>query len=607
MNPMEITKKHTIDFTRIFDILAYQGEKYPNHHALNAYSRDQWQGYSIEEIQHKVDVISSWFVREGYSKGEKIIFMPIMGNPAWMMLDFACQQVGLISVPVHPISRTEEFEAILTETEARLIITADTDLFEKVGVIIKKLNIDVAVHHLLQDVAGYFEPLRLPDMTSEESVKLQAMKKSVADDDIFTILYTSGSSGVPKGVLLTHRNVVHNIKAILTLLPLEPGQRVLSFLPFSHIFERTTSYAYMAFGVSLYFSQNKESFAHDFKTVQPVFCTSVPRVLEKMYDFMQEQLLHKNIFKKKLIQWSMAVGKRYGTGGPMRLWFIIQLFFARVLVLNQWRHMLGGKIRYMAVGAASLRPEIGRLFSAAGINIVEGYGMTETAPIIAMNRYEPGLNRFGTVGMAIPGLEIKIDEPNADLEGEILVKGPNVTQGYFKRPELTQEVFTRDGWFRTGDIGKWEHQRFLKITDRKKDIFKTSAGKYIAPMPLQNYFGGSPFIQRCLIIGFQRPFVTALIVPHFPILEAWCIKEGIHWTSPAFMVHNIKVRAKLQEEIDRLNSELPNFQHIRDFVLCHEEWTVENGEITTTLKPVRHLLVEHYKPAIEKMYIETSS
>ena len=358
----------------------------------------------------------------------------------------------------------------------------------------------------------------------------------------------------------------------------------------------------MAFGVSLYFSHDKESFTHDFKTVQPEFCTCVPRVLEKMYDFMQELSLDKNMLKKNLIKWAMAVGKNYQFSGRRRPLYATKLFIARLLVLRQWRSMLGGKIKYMVVGAASLRPEIGRLFSAAGIQVVEGYGMTETAPLITMNRFEPGLNRYGTVGITIPGIEVRIDEPNEEKEGEILVRGPNVMQGYFKKPSLTKEAFTEDGWFRTGDIGTFVHQRFLKITDRKKDIFKTSAGKYIAPLPLQNHFTQSPFIQRCLIVGFQRPFVTALIVPHFPILEAWCAAENIHWTSPQFMVHNIKVRAKFQAEVERLNEELLNFQRVRNFVLCHEEWTIESGEITNTLKPVRHLLVEHYKAEIEKMY-----
>jgi long-chain acyl-CoA synthetase len=402
--------------------------------------------------------------------------------------------------------------------------------------------------------------------------------------------------------VLTHQNIIHNIKAVLTLLPLEPNHRVLSFLPFSHILERMACYSYMAFGVSLYFSQRKESFADDFKTVRPYLCTSVPRVLEKMYDFMEEQSMQRSWMKRKLITWAMQVGKQYGDGGRIKLLFGFKLFFARMLVLSRWRKKLGGKIRYMVVGAASLRPEIGRMFTASGIHVIEGYGMTETAPLITINRYEPGLNRFGTVGMTIPGIEVKIDEPDEKEEGEILVKGPNVMSGYFKRPELTQAAFTEDGWFRTGDVGKFVNNRFLKITDRKKDIFKTSAGKYIAPQPLQNYFKESPFIERCLIIGFQKPYVAALIVPHFEVVRAWCEQEGIHWTAPQFMVHNIKVRAKFQQEVSKLNESLENIEQVKNFVLCPEDWTTERGELTNTLKPVRQKLMSNYESEIEKMY-----
>lgn len=599
---MEIIKRPFSDFSRIFDILQYQKEKYPNPEALNAFSSNKWQPVSIQEIQDRVDAIACWFINNGYTKGEKIILVPIMGSPEWMILDYACQQLGLITVPVHPTSRSEEIEVILTETEAKFCITADEGLYNKFISLAEDRRMNILIHHLEPDKEGYFQPTQLTKALPEELDALNKIKKDITEDDILTILYTSGSSGTPKGVVLTHRNVVHNIKAILSLIPLEPGQRVISFLPFSHIFERATCYTYMAFGVSLYFSHDKESFTHDFKTVQPEFCTCVPRVLEKMYDFMQALSLDKNIFKRNLIKWAMAVGKNYEYSGRLRPLYSTKLFIARLLVLRQWRNMLGGKINYMVVGAASLRPEIGRLFSAAGIQVVEGYGMTETAPLITMNRFEPGLNRYGTVGLTIPGIDVRIDEPNEEQEGEILVKGPNVMQGYFKKPSLTKEAFTEDGWFRTGDIGTFVHQRFLKITDRKKDIFKTSAGKYIAPLPLQNHFAQSPFIQRCLIIGFQRPFVTALIVPHFPMVEAWCATENIHWTSPQFMVHNIKVRAKFQSEVDLLNEELPNFQRVRNFVLCHEEWTIESGEITNTLKPVRHLLVEHYMAEIEKMY-----
>jgi long-chain acyl-CoA synthetase len=589
---MAITRKPSSDFTRIFDILSYQRKKYPNATALNAFESGRWKGYSIEDIQRSVDLISCWLISNGYTKDDKIIFVPVIGNPGWVMLDFACQQIGVITVPVHPTSAHSDIDLILTETEPKLCIVADQELCKKFEGSAEKVSIDNLEAFLQKATAG---------TNDEIQSKLTEIKSTILPSDILSILYTSGSSGVPKGVILTHNNIIHNIKTILTLLPLEPQHRVLSFLPFSHILERMACYGYMAFGVSLYFSQSKESFAHDFNTVRPFFCTSVPRVLEKLYDFMEEQSMQRNWVKRKLITWAMHVGKQYG-GGRIKLWLGIKLFFARILVLRQWRKKLGGKIRYMVVGAASLRPEIGRMFTASGIHVIEGYGMTETAPLITINRYEPGLNRFGTVGMIIPGIDVIIDEPNENQEGEILVKGPNVMVGYFKRPELTHAAFTEDGWFRTGDVGKFVQQRFLKITDRKKDIFKTSAGKYIAPQPLQNHFVKSPFIERCLIMGFQKPYVTALLVPHFEVLKSWCLQEDIHWTSSQFMVHNIKVRAKLQQEVDKLNEPLPNIEQVRNFVLCAEDWTTERGELTNTLKPVRQKLMSNYESEIEKMY-----
>ncbi|HQQ98508.1 MAG TPA: long-chain fatty acid--CoA ligase [Cyclobacteriaceae bacterium] len=590
---------HTHDFARVFDIPAYQASRYPNNQALNERKDGQWQATSVSMLQQRVDAVSAALIEEGYIPGEKILIIPVMGSIDWVVLDLACQQIGMIVVPIHPTARAEEFHLILTETEARCWVSADETLYQKFQAFAPDFQHS---YHLITAGDRYFKPLLANTTDADSLSRVRERMNTISDSDIFTILYTSGSSGKPKGVQLSHRNVVHNIKSILALLPLESGNRVLSFLPFSHVFERTTCYAYLAFGTSVYFSERKETFAQDFHSARPLFCTSVPRVLEKMVEYLEEEMVRHNVIKKKIIQWAMSIGKKYQHRRNPGLTYRLQLVMARLLVLRKWRRQLGGSIRYIAVGAASLRPEIGRLFSAAGILVVEGYGMTETSPIITMNRYEPGLNRFGTVGLALPGIEIKLEEMNEEGEGEILVKGPNVTSGYFRQEALTREAFTEDGWFRTGDVGRWEHQRFLKITDRKKDIFKTSAGKYIAPLPLQQHFCTSPFIQRCLIIGFQRPFVTALLVPNFAHLELWCQEQDIHWTSPTFMVHNIRVRAKYEESIDLLNGELPNHERIRNFVLCHEEWTTENGEITPTLKPVRHLLMEHYKNDIEKMY-----
>jgi long-chain acyl-CoA synthetase len=597
---MQVTRKPSDNFTRLFDVLAYQLAKYPNEKALNTSENGGWKSYSIQEIIQRVNYLSCWFIRNGCTRGQKIILAPVAGSPAWMIIDFACQQVGLVTVPIHSNSTASDLDLIITETECSLCLAADRSIYDTILDSAQRTESKARVHHLDSTREGYFEALNEKE-SNNELEKLASLKESISPDDLVTILYTSGSSGTPKGVMLSHNNIAFNIKAVLMLLPLEPHYRVLSFLPFSHILERMACYSYLAFGVSLYFNSSKETFVDDFKTVRPHFCTSVPRVLEKMYDFMLEQMVKRNFVQRNTIRWALNVGKQYSSG-KIRFIYLLKLTIARWLVLGQWRKKLGGKIRHMVVGAASLRPEIGKLFSAAGIQIIEGYGMTETAPLIAVNRFEPGLNMFGTVGLIVPGVDVKIDSPSETGEGEILVKGPNLTQGYFKRQELNSEVFTSEGWFKTGDVGMFVKGRFLKITDRKKDIFKTSAGKYIAPQPLQNHFNKSPFIQRCLIIGFQKPFVTALLVPHFEILQAWCLQEGIHWTSPQFMVYNIKVRARMQQEIDTLNEVLPNIERIKDFVLCHQDWTLESGELTPTLKPIRLRIMDHYKSEIEKMY-----
>jgi len=402
--------------------------------------------------------------------------------------------------------------------------------------------------------------------------------------------------------MLTHRNLVCNIKSILTLLPLQPQQRVLSFLPYSHIFERTSSYTYMAFGLEIYFSQGIDNLTSDFTSVRPFFCTTVPRTLEKMYDYLLQQKEGKNKLKKILISWAMTLGEKYPDNQKPGVFYSLQLLVARILVLNRWRKGLGGQLRFMVVGAAALRAPIAKLFSAAGIRMLSGYGMTEASPYIATNRPEPGLNRFGTVGIPVPGVEIRIDNPNENGEGEILIKGPNIMKGYFKRPEMTAETFTEDGWFKTGDVGKMVDKRFLSLTDRKKDIFKTSSGKYVAPQPLEILFTTSPFIVQCLVLGFNQPFVAAVLVPNFPMLKSWCDDQGIHWTSPPFMVHNIKVIQMFQQEVDRLNDTLQGFERVRKFILSDEEWTVESKDLTASFKPRRKKLLEKYKTEIDKMY-----
>jgi len=584
-------------FIRVFDILSYQKNRFAQEAAINTYVDKKWNPTSIASLIKTVDNVSCWLINKGLKKGDKVAIMPNQGNLDWLVIDFACQQLGVIIVPLHPTYSSQGVEFIIKEAEISFIVITDSALNTNV-------NTNSALNVFTIE-PGYKNSISLAYSyapSKEEIKKLTHSKKSIGEDDIFTIMYTSGTSGKPKGVILTHKNMVSNILFTLAAFPLESSKKVMSYLPFSHILERSACYAYLSCGANIYFVRSKETFLADFQSARPYFSTSVPRVLEKMYAHLQEHALAHNLLKRHIVQWAINTAQDYNKHKKKSILLTFKLFFARLLVLNKWKNQLGGKLECMVVGAASLRPEIARMFSAANIRIREGYGMTEASPLISLNRFSPGLNRFGTVGIPIPAMGLKIDNQDKNGEGEILIKGPNVTQGYFNRPDLTKESFTKDGWFKTGDVGQLIDGQFLKITDRKKDIFKTSAGKYIAPQPLENKLQSSLFILQSLIIGFGRPYVIALIVPDFTMLKEWCIQKEIHWTSPTYMIHNIKVREKLEQEVSIINQELPNYEQIRKFVLCNEEWTVENNLLTTTLKPVRKALLALFAKEADKLY-----
>ena len=599
---MALVKKTGINFTRVFDILAYQREKYPNAKALSSRVDHQWKSYSIYQIQDRIDHVSAWLMAKELTKGDHVVLVPEAGSPEWMILDFACQQIGVISVILYPTLKATEVKRILSEVDTKICFCATTGLYDLYGTVSKEAGIPLEVFHLEENQDGYFTALTEFKLLETQLNIIQVVSREIEEDDLLCILYTSGSTGESKGVMLSHANVVFNIIAILSLVPLEYHFNTVSFLPFAHIFERVTCYAYMAFGVSVYFSQDRDHFSRDFKSVRPQGCTSVPRVLEKLHEFANLRAQKSSGLKKWVIQWAVDLGEKFDITTQQSPLYQVKLFIARLLVLNRWRRSLGGRMKYMIVGAAALRPEIGRFFTAGGIRIIEGYGMTEMSPLISINRFEPGMQRWGTVGLVIPGVELHLENINENGEGEIWVRGPNLMQGYFKKPALTQAVINQDGWLQTGDIGKLIESKYVQITDRIKDLFKTSAGKYIAPTPLQLHFTRSIYIERCLIIGFQRPFVTALVVPNFEMIETWCLQHDIHYTSAEYMVHNIKVKALYDQEITRLNEDLPGHERVRRYILCAQDWTLENDEMTSTFKPKRDLLIQHYQKAIEEMY-----
>ena len=591
-------------FTRVFDILSYQLKRFPQKKAVSTFTDKNWKAISTPHLIQKVEIVSCWLISKGYEKGDKLAIMPKQGTLDWLIVDFACQQLGIIIIPLHPTSSFEELNLILLETHPVMVIVADSQLFDQVSTVMKINALEIQIINMGSDSNNQtFQSAYSYQPNQKLRDELNTAKALVKPEDILTIMYTSGTSGEPKGAIITHNNMVSNILFTLAAFPLESKRKVMSYLPFSHILERSACYAYLACGASIYFVRTRDSFLADFQSAKPYFTTSVPRVLEKMYDHLIAQALAQNWLKRNISTWAIKIAQEYKKQRKARLFLSIKILMARLLVLNKWRNQLGGNLQCIVVGAASLRPEIARMFSAAGIRIREGYGMTEASPLISLNRFSPGLNRFGTVGIPVAAMDLRIVDEYGKGEGEIWIKGPNVTQGYYKRPELNKEVFTEDGWFKTGDVGRLIEDRFLQITDRKKDIFKTSSGKYIAPQPLENMLKSSPFVMQSLVIGFARPFVIALIVPDFNFLQEWCRENDIHWTSAQYIVHNIKVQEKFEQEVGKVNETLTNYKQIKKFILCPDEWTVENKLLTATQKPIRKSLIALNEKEINKLYL----
>jgi long-chain acyl-CoA synthetase len=591
-----------MDFRRLFDIFPYQQARFPNKKALSYKEGIKWVHYSTEACIAEINKVSAGLLDLGLKRGDRVGIFTYRGCPQWTFLDMGMQQIGVIPVPVHASSSKAEIQYIFKEAAISYCVVSNRELLKKIEEIASELSTlkGIFTFQKLPDAPGWDQLTREPSAKHQEA--LQGLRAAIHEDDIATIIYTSGSSGKPKGVMLSHKNIVSNIKSTITLLPANYTKRAVSFLPMSHIFERMVTYTYMAVGASLYYAWQQENLQQYIKEVRPHYFTVVPRFLEKIYDEISDQLNERSRPVRKIGQWAIKVGERYQLRRGFAPWYWFQLRLANLLVFSRWRRQLGGHVEGLVVGSASLQPRLARLFTAARIPVKEGYGLTETSPVVAFNRFEPGGTRFGTVGIPIPGLEVKIEPENGEEEGEILVNGPGVMLGYFQQEDATKAVLSEDGWFRTGDVGRWVDKRFLSITGRKKDIFKTSSGKYIAPEEVETHLKSSPYIEQCLAVGFQRPFVAALIVPHFPSLRHWCAENDIHWTAPQFMVHNHKILQFFQQEIDRLNEELPRHKQIRAFHLLHQAWTVSKGELTPTLKIKRGKLTELLTQEIEQMY-----
>ncbi|MCO5948235.1 AMP-dependent synthetase/ligase [Mucilaginibacter flavidus] len=587
---------------RLFDCMAMQAKE-PRPDLLNAKVNGVWQSYSTQQVHDMTCRLAVALLKSGISSGDGSvegrdkIGLISNGRPEWIITDLAVQQTGAVLVPLYPNTNAKEIEQILIEAEVKVMFISNKELYEKVSSIRNNIPSLKAIYTFDQlDGCSNWSELLKP-VTEDDRLNLSKISDHITEDDITTIIYTSGTTGRPKGVMLTHKNILSNAMAsgdVLEQIPID-NKRAFSFLPVNHIFEKMCSYIYLFFGFSIYYAESMDTIGQNIKEVHPYIFTAVPRVLEKVFEKIIIEGKKLTGIKSKIFLWSIKIGDQFEIGNKS-IWYRTKLAIVDKLVFSKWRAALGGNVKAIVVGSSACPVRLERLFTAAGIVILEGYGLTETSPVISVNQYLPEKRKFGTVGPLLTGVQVKIAD-----DGEILCKGPNVMPGYYKNQELTAEVL-HDGWFCTGDIGELDKDSFLKITDRKKEIFKTSGGKYVAPLPIENKMKENYFIEQMMVVGAGKKFASALIVPSYANLKPWCRKNNVPDASNEEMIKDNRVIAMYQSIIDGYNPEFNHVEQIKKFTMLTNEWTVESGELTPTGKMRRKIITEKYNSKIEEMY-----
>lgn len=579
--------------TRLFDFPYYQLEKYPLEKSLVTKSDGTWIATSTQEYIDKANAVSRALLKMGVKPNDKIAVISMTNRSEWNIVDIGILQIGAQNVPIYPTISEEDYEYILNHSEAKLCFVSCDEVLEKVQAIQSKIeNLkDVYSFDQLNNCKNWSELLELGSDASNQD-QVEEIKKSVKPDDLATLIYTSGTTGRPKGVMLSHNNIVSNVVSSKVRVPFETGGVALSFLPVCHIFERMILYLYQYCGVQIHFAEGLDKISDNVKEVKPTVMTVVPRLLEKVYDAIIAKGALLTGIKKKLFFWAVEIGLKFEPYGANGWWYETKLGIARKLIFSKWKEGLGGNLSVMVSGSAALQPRLARVFAAAEMPVMEGYGLTETSPVIAVNDQRNKGWKIGTVGKMIDDVEVKIAE-----DGEILCKGPNVMMGYYKNQEKTAEVMT-GAYFHTGDIGEIDAEGFLRITDRKKEMFKTSGGKYVAPQLLENRFKQSRFIEQIMVIGEGEKMPAALIQPNFEFVKEWAKRHNIDVGSNAELVKNEKVIARMQEEVDWANQEFAKWEKVKQFRLTPDVWSVEDGHLTPTMKlkrkPVKEMYIDLY-------------
>jgi len=585
--------------SRLFDFITYQKDHAPLKNSFTTKYDGKWESISSEMFCEQAEQISNALIELGIEPQDKIAMITSSNRTEWSLMDVGLLAVGAVNVPIYPTIASADYEYILKHSESQYCFVSDQEVYDKVMAIAKNVNSLKKIYSFdrIKGCAHWSELLEIgKNKPHQETV--QKRKDQVKPADLATIIYTSGTTGVPKGVMLSHQNVVSNVLSSSKRLPLTIGQAsALSFLPVCHIFERVILYIYMYNSVAVYFAESLETIADNLREVKPQVMTAVPRLLEKVYDKIYGKGEELSGIKQKLFYWAVNLGLQYEPYGQNGAWYEFKLKIARKLILSKWQEALGGNLELIASGSAALQPRLARVFTAAGMTLVEGYGLTETSPVISVNDMRKSHFRIGTVGKVIDGVTVKIAE-----DGEILCKGPNVMMGYYKEEEKTKEVMSGD-YFHTGDIGELDADGFLKITDRKKEMFKTSGGKYIAPQVIENQMKQSLFIEQIMVVGAGRKMPTALIQPNVEYVLNWLKEKGIQCTSLVEAVQETQLTEAIQREIDHHNQHFGSWEQIKKFQLTLEEWTIEDGHLTPTMKLKRKVIKDKYADLIESMYV----
>jgi long-chain acyl-CoA synthetase len=585
--------------TRLFEFPYHQLEKYKLSDALVTKYNGEWIKTSTQEYLDKANALSRGLLRLGVEKNDKIAIISSNNRTEWHITDIGVLQTGAQTVPMYPTISAEDYEYILNHSESKIVFVSDSEVYDKLVSIkasVPSLK-EIFAYNEIPGCKNWKEILELGGDTSNQE-EVENRKDEIATTDLATIIYTSGTTGRPKGVMLTHQNIVSDVLMSAPRVPLRAGDtRALSFLPICHIFERMLTYLYQYYGISIYFAESIEKISDNLKEVHPHVMSVVPRLLEKVYDKIYAKGADLTGIKKKLFFWALDLGMNYKPYNENGGWYEFKLKIARKLIFSKWQEALGGELELLVCGSAALQTRLSKVFCAAGIPVMEGYGLTETSPVISVNDMRNKGFRVGTVGKVLEGVEVKIAE-----DGEILCKGPNVMVGYYKDEAQTNEV-KKNGYFHTGDIGEIDAEGFLKITDRKKEMFKTSGGKYIAPQMLENHFKQSRFIEQIMIIGDGEKMPGAFIQPSFEFLAEWSQRKGITLgATNEEIVQNERIIKRIQREVDEINERFGNWEKVKRFELTPDIWSIDSGHLTPTMKLKRKIIKEKYNDLYQKIY-----